>query len=178
MQDGNAAVYYASSRCPLGKIFVAATAQGICKVHLAAQGEAAFFAWLRQRFAQWEENPTFEHNRLALAELAEYFAGRRQEFSVQLDLRGTPFQQRVWAQLLTIPYGETRSYGEIARALGGVRYARAVGSANHHNPVPIIVPCHRVIGSNGQLTGYAGGVDLKARLLALEKNSLQALKEK
>ena len=103
-----------------------------------------------------------------LVQLNEYFTGRRRTFDLPLSLRGTPFQRSVWLQLLQIPWGETRSYGDIARAVGKPGAARAVGMANQTNPIPIIVPCHRVIGANGSLTGYAGGLDVKARLLALE----------
>jgi methylated-DNA-[protein]-cysteine S-methyltransferase len=101
-------------------------------------------------------------------QLKEYFAGRRKEFAVTLDLAGTDFQRKVWNALLTIPFGETRSYGQIARQIGNPDAGRAVGAANGRNPVSIIAPCHRVIGSTGKLTGFAGGLDTKARLLALE----------
>jgi methylated-DNA-[protein]-cysteine S-methyltransferase len=102
-------------------------------------------------------------------QLEAYFAGERTNFDVELDMVGTAFQRRVWAALLTIPYGETRSYGEIARQIGSPGAFRAVGLANGHNPIGIIVPCHRVIGSNGSLTGYGGGLDRKRALLELEK---------
>jgi O-6-methylguanine DNA methyltransferase len=105
-------------------------------------------------------------------QLAEYFIGRRHAFSVDLDLRGTPFQVRVWSELLTIPYGETRTYGEIARALGQPRATRAVGQAAGHNPLPIVVPCHRVVGRGGTLVGFAAGITTKARLLRLEGHTL------
>jgi len=102
-------------------------------------------------------------------QLAEYFGGTRNAFSVALDMRGTRFQKDVWQALLAIPYGETRSYGQLAKQLGNPRATRAVGAANGRNPLSIIVPCHRVIGSTGQLTGFAGGLDTKAHLLSLEK---------
>src|SRR5690349_10494078 len=105
----------------------------------------------------------------AVDQLEAYFAGELTEFDVDLDLVGTAFQRKVWQALLTIPYGETRSYGEIARQIGTPAAFRAVGLANGHNPIGIIVPCHRVIGSNGSLTGYGGGIDRKRALLALEK---------
>lgn len=101
-------------------------------------------------------------------QLKEYFSGRRRTFDLKLDFVGTPFQRRVWKALLTIPYGETRSYGEIAKQIGKPTAARAVGAANGKNPVSIVAPCHRVVGSTGTLTGFAGGLDAKARLLALE----------
>ena len=101
-------------------------------------------------------------------QLGEYFAGRRTRFALTLDLSGTAFQRTVWSALMTIPFGETRSYAEIARQIGNPRAVRAVGAANGRNPVAIVAPCHRVVGSNGALTGFAGGLDIKARLLALE----------
>ncbi|MDR2857128.1 MAG: methylated-DNA--[protein]-cysteine S-methyltransferase [Novosphingobium sp.] len=101
-------------------------------------------------------------------QLGEYFAGKRRAFDLPLDFHGTAFQKRVWQQLLTIPFGETRSYGEIARALGQPGASRAVGAANGRNPISIVAPCHRVIGSSGALTGFAGGLEAKQRLLALE----------
>jgi len=101
-------------------------------------------------------------------QLGEYFAGRRRVFDLNLDFPGTDFQRRVWAALLTIPHGQTRSYGEIARQIGSPAAARAVGAANGRNPISIVVPCHRVVGSTGKLTGFAGGLQAKSRLLALE----------
>ena len=106
--------------------------------------------------------------RCAERELRDYFAGARQRFTVALDPVGTVFQQQVWAALLTIPFGETRSYAEIAHAIGNPAAIRAVGAANGRNPISIIAPCHRVIGSNGALTGFAGGLPDKQHLLALE----------
>ena len=104
----------------------------------------------------------------AAAQLEAYFAGALSDFTLDLRLIGTPFQQRVWAALRTIPYGETRSYGQIAAQIGAPAAARAVGLANGRNPIAIVVPCHRVIGASGRLTGYGGGLDRKQILLALE----------
>ena len=104
----------------------------------------------------------------ARRQLAEYFAGNRRTFELTLGPRGNAFQQKVWAQLAQIPYGETRTYGRLAIALGDPALARAVGAANGQNPLSIIVPCHRVVGANGKLTGYAGGLQRKAFLLELE----------
>ena len=105
---------------------------------------------------------------IAAVQLAEYFAGTRTAFDLELAPRGNRFQRKVWAQLIEIPYGETRTYGQLATALGDPGLARAVGAANGQNPLSIIVPCHRVVGSNGKLTGYAGGLQRKAFLLELE----------
>jgi methylated-DNA-[protein]-cysteine S-methyltransferase len=104
----------------------------------------------------------------AQQQLEEYFAGKRRKFTVKLDPAGTEFQNKVWNALRTIPFGETRSYGEIANQIGSRKAVRAVGAANGRNPLSIIVPCHRVIGADGKLTGFAGGLEVKAQLLALE----------
>ena len=107
--------------------------------------------------------------RQAAAELREYFEGERKIFTIPLAPKGTPFQQRVWAALREIPYGATRSYKELAIAVGNEKACRAVGMANNRNPLPIFIPCHRVVGSDGKLVGYAGGLDVKKHLLELEK---------
>ena len=130
-----------------------------------------------------------DHKRVRLAELIEdhqhpmllrvkkqleqYFAGQRQQFDLPLDFKGTDFQQQVWQTLLTIPYGETRSYKEIAVQIGNEKAVRAVGAANGKNPISIIAPCHRVIGSSGALVGFAGGLDKKQILLSLEQGQIQ-----
>ena len=106
----------------------------------------------------------------AVKQLSEYFDGKRQSFDLPLKPHGTEFQQKVWSALLEIPYGETRTYGEIAAATGNPKACRAVGMANNRNPIAVIIPCHRVIGSNGALTGYAGGLKAKEILLELENN--------
>ena len=108
-------------------------------------------------------------------QLRAYFSGELENFTVPLSPEGTPFQQKVWSELLKIPYGETISYGELARRIGNPNASRAVGLANGSNPIPIIIPCHRVIGSNGKLTGYGGGLPIKEKLLALEKRQLRLL---
>lgn len=109
--------------------------------------------------------------RAAAQQLREYFDGRRKAFDLPLSLHGTAFQLAVWKALRAIPYGETRSYGQIAESIGSPKACRAVGMANNRNPVAIVVPCHRVIGRDGGLTGYAGGLDVKRYLLELEKRS-------
>ena len=102
-------------------------------------------------------------------QLGEYFAGTRREFSITLDMRGTPFQVEVWCALLRIPFGETSTYGELARQIGRPAASRAVGAANGRNPLSIVVPCHRVVGATGRLTGFAGGLEAKEYLLELER---------
>ena len=123
--------------------------------------------------AGWESDDTAFAD--GVAQLRAYFAGDLTEFDLDLDVHGTEFQRRVWAALRTIPYGETRSYREIAERIGAPTASRAVGMANGHNPIGIIVPCHRVIGANGKLTGYGGGLDKKRALLDMERHSMNSV---
>lgn len=118
-----------------------------------------------------------ERTRELTRQLGEYFAGERRRFDLPLAPEGTPFQRAVWSELARIPFGETRSYGEVARALGKPGASRAVGRANGANPIPIVVPCHRVVGSDGSLTGFGGGLEAKAALLALEGRGSRRLFE-
>lgn len=143
---------------PLGDLWIADDAVGICRVELRVPGEGPCDLAV-------SSGPLVEQAR---GELEEYFAGVRRRFEVPLSLQGTPFQQEAWEALRAIPYGETRTYGEQAQAIGRPRACRAVGMANHRNPVIIMVPCHRVVGSGGALVGYAGGLEVKRRLLELE----------
>ena len=103
-------------------------------------------------------------------QLKEYLSGKRKSFDIEIEMMGTEFQKKVWKELLNIPYGETRSYKDVATAIGNKKACRAVGNANNKNPIAIIVPCHRVVGSNGGMTGYAGGIDIKEKLLKIENN--------
>ena len=124
------------------------------------------------------ENAEYEESHLlreAARQLNAYFNGTLQNFSLPLHPEGTEFQRRVCAELQTVPYGQTRSYGDIARACGNVHAARAVGMANNRNPLAIIIPCHRVIGANGKLVGYGGGLNVKAFLLDMEKKTMEQL---
>ena len=123
--------------------------------------------------AEWKEDRAFFTE--VIRQLEKYFAGELKEFAVPLLMEGTEFQKRVWATLRTIPYGETISYGELARKIGDAKAARAVGLANGQNPIPIIVPCHRVIGSDGSLTGFGGGLENKKKLLELESGQARLL---
>jgi methylated-DNA-[protein]-cysteine S-methyltransferase len=129
----------------------------------------------RNAFADAVEQPRHPVLRETTRQLREYFAGKRRTFELELDFRGTEFQRRVWSTLLTIPYGETRTYGQIAEQIGNPTAVRAVGAANGRNPISIIAPCHRVIGMNGNLTGFGGGLDAKAYLLSLEAPQKQLL---
>ena len=148
---------------PLGPMTLAASAIGLCGVWFDGQAH-------QPDPQQWEMNTTQPVLQAACSQLAAYFSARAARFSLPLDVSvGTPFQQSVWERLRAIPYGVTQSYGEIARYLGQPAASRAVGAAVGRNPLSIIVPCHRVVGSNGALTGYAGGLERKIALLQLEK---------
>ena len=145
---------------------------GVLKLVASDRGLAAIL-WenddpRRVRLSPLKENNAHPILLEAERQLKDYFAGKLQTFSVKLDFAGTEFQKKVWGALLTIPFGETRSYAEIARQIGQPKAVRAVGAANGKNPLSIIAPCHRVIGSDGKLTGFAGGLDVKASLLKLE----------
>jgi len=158
---GNSAViYYTRMQTPIGKLLLAAGERGLRYIYFG-DGLPA-----RHRNEVWIESA--EQLQPFQEQLGAYFRGELREFSCPLDLEGTTFQKKCWNALLRIPYGKTRSYAEIAREVGSPHAFRAVGQANHHNPIPIIVPCHRVITSAGTLGGYGGGLDVKQKLLRLE----------
>jgi methylated-DNA-[protein]-cysteine S-methyltransferase len=152
-------VHYES---PLGRMLLAATERGLAGVWFVGQRHGP-------DARGWREDPAHPVLRTAVAQLAAYFAGEGTQFDLPLDLQaGTSFQQDVWAALLAIPPGGTTSYSELARRLGRPQAARAIGAAVGRNPVSIVVPCHRVLGTGGSLTGYAGGLERKSALLRLE----------
>ncbi|HET6275722.1 MAG TPA: methylated-DNA--[protein]-cysteine S-methyltransferase [Candidatus Cybelea sp.] len=148
---------------------------GTLKLVAGERGLAAI-AWPTSKRVAVLESATEDRSHAMLIEterqLNEYFAGNRRAFDLQLDFIGTDFQKRVWAELLKIPFGETRTYGFIATRLGDPNAMRAVGAANGSNPIPIVAPCHRVIGASGALVGFGGGLETKAKLLALERGEL------
>ena len=147
---------------PMGTMLLAASERGLAGVWFAGQRHGP-------DTRGWYEDPDHPVLRQAVAQLVEYFAGQRTAFDLPLDLQGgTPFQQSVWDALLRIPRGGTTSYAELARRLGKTQAARAIGAAVGRNPVSIVVPCHRVLGTDGTLTGYAGGLERKTALLQLE----------
>ena len=143
---------------PIGPLTLASTDKGLAYVHFGSDIPSD---------GTRDESANHE----VIGQLTEYFEGKRTQFDISLDLQGTPFQLAVWKELQKIPYGATCSYGDIARSLGKPGAARAVGMANHENPIAVVVPCHRVVGSDGSLTGYAGGLHLKQKLLGIEKQS-------
>jgi len=157
----------------IGPLFLAASAWGLVALEFDAKLPGQQSIRPNPRHLREEKKGiTFEHSlrvmRPYLTELEEYFAGTRREFTFPLDLRGTDFQLACWRALLAIPYGETRTYADIARAVGRPTAFRAAGMANNRNPIAIVVPCHRVIASDGTLCGYGGGLDVKRKLLELE----------
>ncbi len=164
----NRTIAYARLDSPIGPVWVAATPVGICRIKLGDEQPDELLAWLTRH--RQPETLREEPGRLvpALTQLREYFSRIRRTFDLDLDRRGTPFQRQVWNEIARIPYGTTTTYGEIARRIHNPRAARAVGGANSANPLPIIIPCHRVIGADGSLTGYGGGLERKAALLQLE----------
>jgi methylated-DNA-[protein]-cysteine S-methyltransferase len=163
-----ATVYWATLVHDAWQFHLAATERGLCRITLPNETLKDLQQWVNRRIpgAVLQEDSA----RLTpyTEQLREYLRGVRREFSIPLDLRGTEFQQQVWRQLARIPYGTTCSYADLAAAIGRPKAVRAVGLANGANPLPIVLPCHRVIGRNGQLTGYGGGLDMKAALLRLE----------
>jgi methylated-DNA-[protein]-cysteine S-methyltransferase len=155
---------------PVGRLRLATTQLGVVRLSLPRESGKGFAGWLQRKLPDAEQVDWLPHLDHARRELEEYFAGRRTRFEVPLDLRGTPFQLACWRALLEIPLGETRSYAELARAIGRPTAVRAVGAANGANPVAVIVPCHRVINTGGGLGGYGGGLPTKRRLLAFERS--------
>ena len=156
---------YSYLESPIGTLLIAGDADAIHEINFPKNGHA------RKPQADWKESsrgPVSD----ALRQLREYFAGKRTEFDLPLSPKGTEFQRGVWRRLQEIPYGETISYGELAKRVGNPKASRAVGAANGQNPIPIVIPCHRVIGANGKLTGFGGGLPTKEKLLALEARQL------
>lgn len=155
-------MYYTHMASPIGRLLLTGDDAGLTLIGLPGDRYA------REPAPDWRaDTAPFD---AALDQLDAYFAGARTDFDLALAPRGTPFQHAVWDALRAIPYGATRSYGEIAEAIGRPTASRAVGAANGRNPLPIVVPCHRVIGSTGKLTGFGGGLETKAVLLALERS--------
>jgi methylated-DNA-[protein]-cysteine S-methyltransferase len=160
-------VAYDLADSPVGRLLVAATPQGLCRITFDPEPERELDALARRFGPRVLRSP--KPLRRVRRELDEYFEGRRQEFDLPVDLRRLPeFQQTVLAELVRVPFGSVETYGGLATRIGRPRAARAVGGALNRNPVPIVVPCHRVVGSTGSLVGYGGGLERKERLLALE----------
>jgi methylated-DNA-[protein]-cysteine S-methyltransferase len=153
-------IFYTHIESPLGPLLLAGDRRGLKSIEFPA-GKAG-----KGHESGWERSD--EDFAVVATQLREYFAGERRVFDIPLNLSGTPFQLAVWEKVREIPYGKTVSYADIALAIGRPRAVRAVGAANRQNPVPIVIPCHRVIGKDGSLTGYGGGLECKATLLRIE----------
>jgi methylated-DNA-[protein]-cysteine S-methyltransferase len=156
---------YSFVETPIGPLLIAGDAESIHRIDFPKNGRAS------KPEPGWTESskgPVAQ----AIRQLKEYFAGKRVDFDLPLAPEGTEFQRTVWQRLQEIPYGETISYGELAKRVGNPKASRAVGAANGQNPIPIVIPCHRVIGANGKLTGFGGGLPTKEALLALEAKQL------
>lgn len=153
---------FARFATPFGDVYATATPDGLTGLYFDGGRHAPPIAF------DWVEQPALPLLRECSRQLADYLTGRRRDFDLPLAPRGTPFQQRVWREIAAIPYGETLTYGELARRAGAPGSARAAGAATGRNPLSIVVPCHRVVGHAGSLTGYAGGIERKERLLRLE----------
>jgi methylated-DNA-[protein]-cysteine S-methyltransferase len=162
----NEELHYQDIESPVGRLRLIASEEALVGIWFARGRDGA----RGPRGMEQHGSPLLERTR---AQLAEYFAGQRQEFDLPLDARGTGFQRRVWQLLTHIAYGETTTYGALARELGDPGASRAVGLANGSNPIPIVIPCHRVIGADGSLTGFGGGLPIKAALLELERAARQ-----
>lgn len=169
-EGGPEMLYYDELQSPIGPLTVCATEKGLCLIEFGSfyVKEAVIQQWSRT----WAGNGGYQRDEARLApaitQLKQYFAGELKAFDVQLDMRGTSFQLQVWEALKSIPYGNVCSYKDVAESIGRPKAVRAVGGANNKNPVPIVVPCHRVIGTDGTLIGYAGGPEIKRILLTLE----------
>jgi len=163
------AIVWAALKSRIGTIRVAAASRGVCKIALGKETAQDFFGWLERHVSRAPGRAERSGLvALTLDQIVEYLYGERREFDLPLDLRGTEFQRRVWSVVAGIPYGQTRTYAQIAQAIGKPLAVRAVGAANGANPLPLVVPCHRVLGADGSLTGYGGGLDVKRKLLEME----------
>jgi methylated-DNA-[protein]-cysteine S-methyltransferase len=165
-------IFYTKLKIPIGCLLIASSDRGLVRIILPNKDISNSFDHLRKDFPGKRFEEDREKNQKAVEQLEEYFNGTRTNFSLKLDLiKGTEFQKSVWKAVSRIPHGQTSSYGKIARQIGKPKACRAVGLANKRNPVPIVIPCHRIIGSDGSMTGYSGGILLKEKLLKLEQNS-------
>jgi methylated-DNA-[protein]-cysteine S-methyltransferase len=159
-------MFYTIVPSPVGKLRLVGSDRGLLAVSWESKGSSV----PRLETMEDPHHPVLVE---AARQLDQYFAGQRKEFELKLEFRGTDFQKRVWDELLKIPFGETRTYGEIARRLGNVNAMRAVGAANGRNPIPIIAPCHRVIGASGALVGFGGGLEVKEYLINFERGAIE-----
>lgn len=169
--DGRAVstkVYCTSFESKIGRIYVASTDRGVCKISVPREARKDFFDWLKKHFNVDSIIDNRSKNKEVIDQLNRYFNGKLAKFTVPIDLIGTPFQLRVWRELARIPYGVTATYKHVSRKVSAPKGFQAVGRATGQNPLPIIIPCHRVLGANGAMVGYSCGVRTKELLLRLE----------
>ena len=159
-------IYVSELPSPIGTLYLASSDQGVVCISLS--GRQHFLKDLKRLVPDMELEEDERKNKGVIKQLQEYFSGARKDFDLPLHLIGTEFQKQVWRQLMKVSFGQTASYKEIADQIGKPKAMRAVGQANHRNPVPIIIPCHRIIGANSQLVGFGGGLDMKRFLLSHE----------
>jgi O-6-methylguanine DNA methyltransferase len=167
-EDMEMSLYHSTLDTPIGPFGLVSTSKGLAAIFFGKGLRRKRDSWIRRVFPGARVEPAGRAHRIFAKQIREYFEGRRRAFEVVIDLRGTDFQKKVWAEVARVPYGQTVSYGEIAHLIGKPKAVRAVGAANGANPIPIVIPCHRVIGSDGSLTGYGGGLKSKRWLLAHE----------
>lgn len=162
-------IHFTSVDSPLGRLYMGQNSEGLCVLTLGAMAREELITYIEQNYPQADIKESKHMFKDVIIQLYHYFRGERTEFELPLNLKGTDFQKQVWQGLLEIPYGTTISYGELAEKLKIPGGMRAVGAANGKNPIPIIIPCHRVIAADGSLGGYTGGLDIKRKLLDLEQ---------
>ena len=165
------AIFYTVLDSPVGKLLVASTSRDLIRIGFANDDDTHALSTMAKAYPQAQFFEDEARNRHAIAQLQSYFDGSLREFSLDFELHGTEFQKSVWEAVACVPYGQTRSYGDIAREIGRPDAVRAVGRANGANPIPIVIPCHRIIGSDGSMTGFGGGIPLKRKLLKFELGS-------
>jgi methylated-DNA-[protein]-cysteine S-methyltransferase len=164
-------IFYTTMDSSIGRLVIASTNRGLIRIMLPRENNSDSLARLQEAYPGQSIIEDSDKNRDAVKQLREYFEGTRTVFSLPLELRGTEFQKSVWRTVARVPYGQTKSYGDIAREIRKPKACRAVGAANGANPIPIVIPCHRIIGSDGSMTGFGGGIPLKEKLLRMEKNT-------
>ncbi len=159
-------IFISKYKSPIGDLFLATSEQGLVQINLVSKAD--LLNRLTKAVPDAEISEDDKKNQAVIQQLNEYFESKRESFDLPLHILGTPFYKKVWAELCNVPFGNTASYKDIAMKIANPKAVRAVGQANNRNPIPIIIPCHRIIGSNGGLTGYGGGLEMKEKLLSHE----------
>lgn len=170
-REDHSKIFYTLMDSSIGRLVIASTDRGLIRIMLPGEKNSDSIARLQEAYTSEALVEDCDKNKNAVKQLREYFEGTRTVFTLALELRGTEFQKSVWRTVARVPYGQTKSYGDIAREIAKPKACRAVGAANGANPIPIVIPCHRIIGSDGSMTGFGGGIPLKEKLLRMEKNT-------